>query len=163
MSWCFKPSQPQRIISGLSETFTKTYIVEWTNKAEIRPEEFVRKRRVVGRIYRMKYSWKSHKDRNRHKNRIKRSGQAWLVYVKDINRNIPTTRRWARGDRRECLQDWQNSLWGSGVVVVVGGGEGDVLKHVIERAARYYRYCRKALCEVLAIQHYSYRFIRRFP
>ena len=44
------------IISGLSETFTKTYIVEWTNKAEIRPEEFVRKRRVVGRIYRMKYS-----------------------------------------------------------------------------------------------------------
>ena len=35
---------------------------------------------------------------DRHKNRIKRSGQAWLVYVCDINRNIPTTRRWARGD-----------------------------------------------------------------
>ena len=28
---------------------------------------------------------------NRHKNRIKRSGQANLVYVIDINRNIPTT------------------------------------------------------------------------
>ena len=28
----------------------------------------VRKRRVVGRIYGMKYSWKGHKDRNRHKN-----------------------------------------------------------------------------------------------
>ena len=37
------------------------------------------------------------KDRNRHKNRIKRSGQARLVYVWDINRNIPTTRRWAAG------------------------------------------------------------------
>ena len=27
------------IISGLKETFTKRYIVERTNKAEIRPEE----------------------------------------------------------------------------------------------------------------------------
>ena len=40
VSSCFKPSQPQRIISGLRETFTKRYnIVERTNKAEIRPEE----------------------------------------------------------------------------------------------------------------------------
>ena len=30
-------------------------------------------------------------DRNKHKNRIKRSGHARLVYVTDINRNIPTT------------------------------------------------------------------------
>ena len=57
----------------------------------------MRKRRVVGRIYGMKYSLKGHKDRNRHKNRIikkkkkKRSGLARLVYVKNINRNIPTT------------------------------------------------------------------------
>ena len=58
----------------------------------------MRKRRVVGRIYRMIYSWKGHKDKNRHKNRIKRSGQAWLVYVKSINRNISTTWRWTRGD-----------------------------------------------------------------
>ena len=49
----------------------------------------MRKRRVVGRFYGMKYSWKGHKDRNRHKNRIKRSGQARIVYVKDINCNIP--------------------------------------------------------------------------
>ena len=35
----FKPSQPQRILSGLKETFIKRYIVERTNKAEIRPEE----------------------------------------------------------------------------------------------------------------------------
>ena len=37
----FKPSQPQRFISGLKETFIKRYkpIVERTDKAEIRPEE----------------------------------------------------------------------------------------------------------------------------
>ena len=28
VSWCFKPSQPQRILSGLRETFIKRYIVE---------------------------------------------------------------------------------------------------------------------------------------
>ena len=39
VSWCFKSSQPQRIISGLRETFAKRYIVERTNEAEIRPEE----------------------------------------------------------------------------------------------------------------------------
>ena len=38
VSWCFKPSQPQRITSGLKETFTKRYIVERANRAEIRPE-----------------------------------------------------------------------------------------------------------------------------
>ena len=38
--WCFKPSQPQRIISGPKETFVKRYyIVERTSKTEIRPEE----------------------------------------------------------------------------------------------------------------------------
>ena len=39
ISKCFKPSQPQRIILGLKENFTKRYIVERTNKAEIRPKE----------------------------------------------------------------------------------------------------------------------------
>ena len=39
VSRCFKPSQPQKIISGLMETFIKRYIVESTSKAEIRPEE----------------------------------------------------------------------------------------------------------------------------
>ena len=48
----------------------------------------------------MKCSWKDHKDRNRYKNRIKRSGRARLVYVKDINCNIPITWRWARGDAK---------------------------------------------------------------
>ena len=46
----------------------------------------VRKQRVVGRIHGMKYSSKGHKDRKRLKNRIKkRSGQARLVNVKDVN------------------------------------------------------------------------------
>ena len=66
----------------------------------------------------MKYSWKGHKDRNRHKNRIKRSGQARLVYVCNINCNIPTTRRWARGHHRtricveenSTLKQWSPSL-----------------------------------------------------
>ena len=57
----------------------------------------VRKRRVVGRIYGIKYSRKGHKDRNRHRNRIRgsgedrnryknriRSGQARIVFVKNI-------------------------------------------------------------------------------
>ena len=51
----------------------------------------VRKRRVVGRIYGMAYSGKVHKDRSRHTNRIKRSGQAQLVFVTNTNRNILTT------------------------------------------------------------------------
>ena len=87
-----KPSKSQRIISGLRETFIKRYVVQRTNKAEQDQKNRVRKRRVVGRIYGTKYSQKGHKDRNGH-NRIKRSGQAWLVYVWDINHNIPTTRR----------------------------------------------------------------------
>ena len=39
VSWCFKPSQPQRIISGLRETFMKRYIVDKTGEADIRPEK----------------------------------------------------------------------------------------------------------------------------
>ena len=39
VSWCFEPSQLQRIISGLRKTFIKRYIIERNNKAEIRPEE----------------------------------------------------------------------------------------------------------------------------
>ena len=39
VSWCFKPSQSQRIISGLKKIFIKRYILERTNKAEKRPKE----------------------------------------------------------------------------------------------------------------------------
>ena len=39
VSWCFKPSQPQTVISGLRVTSIKKCIAERTDKAEIRPEE----------------------------------------------------------------------------------------------------------------------------
>ena len=39
VNWCFEPSQPLGIISWLKETFIKRYIVETTNKTEMRPEE----------------------------------------------------------------------------------------------------------------------------
>ena len=38
VNWCFEPSQPLCIISGLKETLVKRYTVERTSKAEIRPE-----------------------------------------------------------------------------------------------------------------------------
>ena len=38
VNWCFKSSQPQKIISELEESFIK-YVVERIIKAEIRPEE----------------------------------------------------------------------------------------------------------------------------
>ena len=37
--WCFKPSQPKTILSGLREIFINRYLVERTNEAEIRSEE----------------------------------------------------------------------------------------------------------------------------
>ena len=82
VSWCFKPSQPQRITLGQKETFCKeTY--SWKDlwaRIKTREQNRVRKRRVVGRIYGMKYSWKGHEDRNRHKNRIKRVGMlGWCM------------------------------------------------------------------------------------
>ena len=51
VSWCFKPSQPQRSMSGLRETFIKRCVVERISKAELKPEEQSEKRRVVGIIY----------------------------------------------------------------------------------------------------------------
>ena len=48
VSKCFKPSQPQRITSGLRETFTTRHTVERTNKAEIRPEDQSEKAELSG-------------------------------------------------------------------------------------------------------------------
>ena len=56
VSWCFKRFQPQRIISGLKETFVMRYIVERTDKAERRPEEQSEKTESCREIYGMKYS-----------------------------------------------------------------------------------------------------------
>ena len=39
VNWCFEPSQPRGIISGLKKTFIKRDILERTSKAKIRLEE----------------------------------------------------------------------------------------------------------------------------
>ena len=75
----------------LKETFIKRHIVERTNRAEIRPEEQSEKAESCRENLLDEIQLKGPQDRNRHKNRIKRSGQAGLVYVKNIDRNIPTT------------------------------------------------------------------------
>ena len=56
VSWCFKPSQPLWIISGLEKTFKKRYVVERTNKKEIRPEEHSQKTESCREKYEKKYS-----------------------------------------------------------------------------------------------------------
>ena len=98
VSLCFKPSQPQRITSGLTETFIKRHMVERTNKARDRTGrtewengelsgEFMEWNKVE-RAIKTKIDTRT----------IIRSRQAQLVYTTDINRNISTTWRWARGD-----------------------------------------------------------------
>ena len=70
VSCSLKSSQPQRIISGLREL-----------KGPVR-QKLDRKNRVrkLWRIYGMKCSWKGHKDRNRHKHRIKGVGKlGWFM------------------------------------------------------------------------------------
>ena len=104
VSLCFKRSQSQRIISGLKKTFVKRYIVERTNKGEIRPQEQSEKAESCRENSWTEIQLKGYKDRNRHKNRIKRIGQVRLVYVKNINRNIPTTRREPYGDKKKTTE-----------------------------------------------------------
>ena len=77
-------------MSGLKETFIKRYIVERINKGEISPEEQSEKTESCRETLWNEIQLKGHKDRNRHKNRIKWGGQARLVYVIDINHNITT-------------------------------------------------------------------------
>ena len=73
VSRCFKPSRPQRIVSGLREAFIKRSIVERTSKADIRPEEQSEKAESCREIL-----W--------NEIQLKRP----LLNVKNINRNIPT-------------------------------------------------------------------------
>ena len=63
----------------------------------------MRGQRIVGGIYGMKYSSKGQKGKNGHKNRIKRSGQSRLVYVKDmslwrLNKQKPPERKFKTDD-----------------------------------------------------------------
>ena len=59
----------------------------------------MRKHKLFGRIYGMKCSWKGHKNKNRHKNRIKRSVRVQMVDVFYINHNILATWGLAHGDK----------------------------------------------------------------
>ena len=98
----------------MRETFIKRCIVERTTKAEIRPEEQSEKSREFWGEF-MEWTTVERAIRqNRYMNRIKRSGQALLVYVKDIYRNTPTTRRW--------WDWWHNPLHH----VILSGASGSV-------------------------------------
>ena len=62
---CFEPSKPLGIILGLKETFIKRYIVERTNKADIRPEEQSEKAESCRENLWNEIQLKGHKDRKR--------------------------------------------------------------------------------------------------
>ena len=64
------------------ETLVKIYTVERTSKAEIRLGEQSEKAENCWENSWNEIQFKGPLERNRHKNRIKRSGQARLVYVK---------------------------------------------------------------------------------
>ena len=72
----------------------------------------MRKRRVVGRIYRMSYSWKGHEDRNRRKNRIKRSGGklGWSYNVKEHKQQHP---HHVKASPRGLKQASSSAVWKS--------------------------------------------------
>ena len=118
----FKPSQPQRIISGLRETFTKRYIVERTSKTDIRPEEQSEKAESCREIYGRKYSWKDHKDRNRHKNRIQRSGQARLFMSKTSVVTSPPREGGPVGTS-DLKRHFVRRSWGTNTPVVSENGQ----------------------------------------
>ena len=67
----------------------------------------MRKQRVVGRSYGMKYSWMGHKDRNRRKNRIKKKGWASSVglFLWHKPQTSPTTWRWTRRHHSHITND----------------------------------------------------------
>ena len=72
----------------------KRHIVERTNKAERRPEEQSEKTESCQENLLIEIQLngpKRQQQKTRRKNRLERIGQARLVYVIDMNRNIPTT------------------------------------------------------------------------
>ena len=88
----------------------------------------------------MAYSWKGHTDRKGHKNRIKRSAQARLDDVRDINHNIPATWRWAcRGPVRKLEPSELTKLSGSspGRQSTQGTNGDDVLSHTPPYSVKY--------------------------
>ena len=76
----------------IRETFIKRYIVERTNKAEIWPEEQSEKAENCRENLWTEIQLKGPRRQKHTQEQNKKSGQARLVYVKDINRNTST--RW---------------------------------------------------------------------
>ena len=74
------------------------------------PEELSEKVESCLENYGMKESWKGCKDRNRQKNRIKRTGQAQLVSVKNINCNIPPWEGEAGGTQEETASETEKDV-----------------------------------------------------
>ena len=59
----------------------------------------------------MKYSWKGHKDRNKHKNRRRKKGVGKLGwFMSGINRNISTTWRWTYGEDCCSSNTWRRRV-----------------------------------------------------
>ena len=79
VSCFFKPSQPERIISRLGETFIKRCIVERTSTAELRPEK---KKQIEKAESCRENLWneiqlKGLKDRDKRRKRIKKKKKEW--------------------------------------------------------------------------------------
>ena len=79
--WCFEPSPPLGIISGLKETFIKRNTVERTNKEEVRPEEQSGNGGLPGEFVEWNSVERAIKTEIYTRTEL-RSGQARLVYAR---------------------------------------------------------------------------------
>ena len=83
VSLCFKPRQPWMVTSGCEGDFHKR-VYSWKDQwGRIKTGRSDWESGELSGEFMEWNSWKGHKDRNRHKHRIKRSGQAWFFYVFD--------------------------------------------------------------------------------
>ena len=89
-----------KFLNNSLKTFRKRYIVERTNEGRNKTGRTEWEyREFSGEFMEWNTSERAIREKQT-KEESKRSGQARLVYVKDINLNIPTTWRCARGDPR---------------------------------------------------------------
>ena len=76
---------------GLRESFINRHLMERTNKAGMKTEEQSEKAESLREKFWNEIQLKGPQRQKQTQAQIKRSGHARLVYVKDINRNIPIT------------------------------------------------------------------------
>ena len=113
----FSPVNHQGLYQGWKRLSQRDIIVERTSKAEVTPVEQSEKMESCRENNGIKYSWKSHKDRNRHKNRIKTSGQAQLVHVSRPRQNnvqfFDKNRLFKAANKRPVIwhERWQSILF----------------------------------------------------